>query len=92
MASHQGPSATPWTYRLVSMGNPLNADVEERANALGRLGWELVAIDAGVWVFKRPAAEEADESLESLLQETVPMVEAELTPAVSTIVLRAPAS
>lgn len=74
------------------MGNPLNADVEERANGLGRLGWELVAIDAGVWVFKRPATEGDDESLESLMQETVPLVEADLTPAVSTTVLRAPAS
>ena len=43
-----------WEYKLVSMGNPLQGDVEERANAFGRLAWELVTIDAGVWVFKRP--------------------------------------
>lgn len=43
-----------WEYKLVLMGNPFQADVEERANALGRLGWELVGTDAGVWIFKRP--------------------------------------
>jgi hypothetical protein len=62
-----------WEYKLVSMGNPLEADVELRANVLGKQGWELAAIDAGVWVFKRPASEEANTAgaLEAILQETV---------------------
>ena len=35
-----------WQYRLVNMGNPLQPEEEERANAFGRHGWELVAVDA----------------------------------------------
>ena len=58
------------------MGNPLEPDVELRANALGKQGWALVAIDAGVWVFKRPGPEESVPSgaLEAIIEETVPVV------------------
>ena len=68
----------PWEYKLVSMGNPLEADVELRANALGKQGWELTAIDAGVWIFKRPADAEgpAVGALEAIIEETVPLSEA----------------
>jgi len=67
-----------WEYKLVSMGNPLEPDVELRANALGKQGWELVAIDAGVWVFMRPAPEESLPSgpLEAIIEQTVPMAAA----------------
>jgi hypothetical protein len=57
------------------MGNPLGEDVEERANSLGAQGWELATIDAGVWIFKRPRANEAKEPLRALIEETVPIVE-----------------
>jgi len=63
----------PWEYKLVSMGNPLEPDVEQRANALGRLGWELAAIDAGVWIFKRHHAADAPSALEAIIEETVPV-------------------
>lgn len=59
------------------MGNPLQPDVEERANAFGHLGWELVTIDAGVWVFKRPTSVEPEEPLVALLEQTIPVVETE---------------
>jgi hypothetical protein len=70
-----------WEYKLVHMGNPLEAGVEERANAFGQHGWELAAIDAGVWVFKRPAREEAleAESARALIEVSVPLVEAPST-------------
>ena len=73
-------AASGWEYKLVSMGNPLQVEVEERANAFGRLGWELVTIDAGVWVFKRPA-EALDDSAEAAIELTVPVV-TELSPSV----------
>jgi hypothetical protein len=68
----------PWEYKLVPMGNPLEPDVEPRANAMGRLGWELVAIDATVWVFKRPWNEdEPTGPLQALMEETIPLTETE---------------
>ena len=72
------PEPRPWEYKLVSMGNPLEADVELRANALGKQGWELATIDAGVWIFKRPAHEEPAEAnaIAAILEETVPVAEA----------------
>jgi hypothetical protein len=78
-----------WEYKLVSMGNPLQAEVELRANALGKLGWELAAIDAGVWVFKRPSASEPPSTpLEAVFEETVPLSAASepllVTPAPAT--------
>jgi hypothetical protein len=70
------PAAQPWEYKLVSMGNPLEPDVELRASALGKQGWELVAIDAGVWIFKRPSTEEAPAgTLEAIIEETIPVTE-----------------
>lgn len=66
-----------WEYKLVSMGNPLQEDVESRANALGKLGWELTAIDAGVWVFKRPLVDQPMSALQAVFEETVPIAEAE---------------
>jgi hypothetical protein len=68
-----------WEYKLVSMGNPLEPDVEQRETAFGRLGWELVAIDAGVWVFKRPA-EPLDESAETAVEQAVSVASVELLP------------
>lgn len=68
-----------WEYKLVCMGNPLQADVEERANAFGRLGWELVTIDAGVWVFKR-RTEALDESAEAEVELAVPVTVIESVP------------
>ena len=67
-----------WEYKLVSMGNPLEPDVELRANTIGKQGWELVAIDAGVWIFKRPGPREAPAvgQLEALVEETVPLIAA----------------
>src|SRR3954451_20750491 len=72
------PQRQAWEYKLVSMGNPLEPDVELRANVLGQQAWELVAIDAGVWVFKRQAAEEdgGAGALETLIEETVPVAAA----------------
>jgi hypothetical protein len=70
------PERQGWEYKLVSMGNPLEPDVEVRANALGKQGWELTAIDAGVWVFKRPfSGDEAPTGLEAVFEETVPLAE-----------------
>ena len=68
---------TPWEYKLVPMGNPLQPGVEERANALGADSWELAGIDAGVWVFKRPRTEQPapEGTLQAILEETVPIVE-----------------
>lgn len=70
---------TVWEYKLVSMGNPLEPDVETRANAFGQQGWELAAIEAGVWVFKRPRLGEAPaiEPLRALIEQSVPLAEAE---------------
>jgi hypothetical protein len=66
-----------WAYRLVSMGNPLQPETEQRANALGKQGWELAAIDAGVWVFKRPLTDETEpaDALQAIIEETVPIAE-----------------
>jgi len=65
-----------WEYKLVSMGNPLEPDVELRANVLGKQGWDLAAIDAGVWVFKRPLGDdEPPTALEAVFEETVPLAE-----------------
>ncbi len=72
-------SRTLWEYKLLSIGNPLEPDAEMRANALGRQGWELVAIEAGVWIFKRElveAEEEAQAVLEAIISETVPIASA----------------
>jgi hypothetical protein len=57
------------------MGNPLEPEVELRANAVGKQGWELSAIEAGVWVFKRPLVEpeEAPTALQAIIEETVPL-------------------
>jgi hypothetical protein len=72
------PPTQAWEYKLVSMGNPLEPDVELRANVLGKQGWELACIDAGVWIFKRPTANEAvaGGALEAIIEETVPVAEA----------------
>jgi hypothetical protein len=67
----------PWEYKLVSMGNPLEPDIELRANALGKHGWELTAIDAGVWVFKRPLIAESHSALKAIIEETVPFRDTE---------------
>ena len=66
-----------WEYRLVSIGNPLQPETEQRANAFGKQGWELAAIDAGVWIFKRPLAEDAEPApaLQAIIEETVPIAE-----------------
>lgn len=68
---------TEWQYKLITMGNPLEPQTEARANALGKLGWDLVAIDAGVWIFKRALVEEDTGPLEAILAETVPLGEEE---------------
>jgi hypothetical protein len=78
-----------WEYKLVSMGNPLEPDTGLRANAVGKLGWELAAIDAGVWIFKRPVLEESASPLQAIMEETVPMTEPEPVTAVSAISYRA---
>jgi hypothetical protein len=68
------PSATAWEYKLLTIGNPLEPDTELRANVVGKLGWELVAIDAGVWVFKRPFVEDLQaDSFAADIEETVPL-------------------
>ena len=81
----QQQQTTRWEYKLVTMGNPLEPGVEERANAFGNQSWELVAIDAGVWVFKRALTHAADdvESLRALVEQTVPLVE-DIAPIVVT--------
>ena len=73
----QPSHASPWEYKLVSIGNPLQADTEMRANAVGKLGWELAAIDAGVWVFKRLLVTEQSTALQAIMEETVPLTEQE---------------
>ena len=76
-----GPPKQVWEYKLLSMGNPLEPDVELRANVLGKQGWELACIDAGVWIFKREVAEDAAGvgTLEAIIEETVPVAEAPST-------------
>src|ERR1700682_637974 len=78
-ASH----STSWEYKLVSMGNPLEPDTELRANTVGKLRWELAAIDAGVWIFKRPLVEEVATGLQAIMEETIPMTEPEPASGVS---------
>lgn len=73
----QSSAPSPWEYKLISIGNPLEPDTEARANAVGKQGWELVAIDAGVWIFKRPLLDEPTGPLEAILEETVPLTEQE---------------
>lgn len=73
----QPPNAPPWEYKLVSMGNPLEPQTEQRANAVGKQGWELTAIDAGVWIFKRPLIDEPATPLQAIMEETVPLTEQE---------------
>ena len=87
------PSPPAWEYKLASMGNPLEPGVEERANAFGHQGWELVAIDAGVWVFKRPRADDPgdQEPLRALMEQTVPLAE-DLTEAIASEAPATPAS
>jgi len=80
---HKSSPSTSWEYKLVSMGNPLEPDTELRANTVGKLRWELAAIDAGVWVFKRPLVEESATGLQAIMEETVPIAEPEPTSAVS---------
>ena len=75
--------ADGWEYKLVSMGNPLQADVEERANAFGRLGWELVTIDAGVWVFKR-RTQALEDSAQAEVALAVPVTALESEPVPET--------
>jgi hypothetical protein len=79
---HKSSHSTSWEYKLVSMGNPLEPDTELRANTVGKLRWELAAIDAGVWIFKRPCLEESATGLQAIMEETVPMTEQE--PALGT--------
>jgi hypothetical protein len=69
------PEPQRWEYRLVSIGNPLQPETEQRANAFGKQGWELAAIDAGVWIFKRPLTEEPEPAaaLQAIIEETVPI-------------------
>jgi hypothetical protein len=74
---HKSSQSTSWEYKLVSMGNPLEPDTELRANAVGKLRWELAAIDAGVWIFKRPLADESATGLQAIMEETVPLGETE---------------
>jgi hypothetical protein len=74
---HKSSPSTCWEYKLVSMGNPLEPDTELRANTVGKLRWELAAIDAGVWIFKRPLEEESATPLQAIMEETVPMTEQE---------------
>ncbi len=81
---HKPQQSASWEYKLVSMGNPLEPDTELRANTFGKLGWELAAIDAGVWIFKRPLGdEEAATGLQAILEETVPIAEQEPADAIS---------
>jgi len=79
---HKSSSSTCWEYKLVSMGNPLEPDTELRANTVGKLRWELAAIDAGVWIFKRPLVEETATGLQAIMEETIPMTEQEPVSAV----------
>ena len=74
MSSHVN---TPLQYKLITMGNPLEPQTEARANALGKLGWDLVAIDAGVWIFKRALVDEDSGALEAIMAETIPLAEEE---------------
>ena len=74
---HKSSHSMSWEYKLVSMGNPLEPDTELRANTVGKLRWELAAIDAGVWVFKRPLVEESATGLQAIMEETVPISEQE---------------
>ncbi len=80
---HKASQSMSWEYKLVSIGNPLEPDTELRANTFGKLGWELAAIDAGVWIFKRPLVEEAATGLQAIMEETVPLAEQEPVLAVS---------
>jgi hypothetical protein len=80
---HKLSPSTSWEYKLVSMGNPLEPDTELRANTVGKLRWELAAIDAGVWVFKRPLVEESATGLQAIMEETVPITDPEPESAVS---------
>jgi hypothetical protein len=73
----QPATTPPWEYKLVSMGNPLEPQTEQRANAVGKQGWELTAIDAGVWIFKRPLIDEPATPLQAIMEETVPLAEQE---------------
>jgi hypothetical protein len=83
------PQTQAWEYKLVSMGNPLEPDVELRANVLGKQGWELSAIDAGVWIFKRAASEEtASGALEAIIEETIAVAGTTEQPAVAVGELR----
>jgi hypothetical protein len=66
---------TPWEYKLVPMGDPLAPNTEQRANAIGKQGWELAAIDAGVWIFKRLLAHDSAAALQALMDVTVPLAE-----------------
>jgi hypothetical protein len=67
-------NATAWEYKLLTIGNPLEPDTELRANVIGKLGWELAAIDAGVWVFKRPLVEDTNsDALAEEIEQTVPL-------------------
>ena len=87
---HKSSPSTCWEYKLVSMGNPLEPDTELRANTVGKLHWELAAIDAGVWVFKRPLVEEAATGLQAIMEETVAITEPEPASAVGLTGLRSP--
>jgi hypothetical protein len=80
---HKSSHSTGWEYKLVLIGNPLEPDTELRANTVGKLRWELAAIDAGVWVFKRPLVEESATGLQAIMEETVELTEHEPTRGVS---------
>lgn len=89
---HKSSQSTCWEYKLVSMGNPLEPDTELRANTVGKQHWELAAIDAGVWIFKRPLVEEAATGLQAIMEETIPITDPEPESAMSLTGLRSPAA
>src|ERR1700687_4738781 len=80
---HKPSQWTSGEYKLVSMGNPLEPDTELRANTVGKLRWELAAIDARVWIFKRPLLDEPATGLQAIMEETIPITEQEPPHAVS---------
>jgi hypothetical protein len=48
-------SPKKWGYKLVKFELAVSyQEIEEEINKLGEQGWELIAIEYQVWVFKRP--------------------------------------
>jgi hypothetical protein len=89
---HKPSHSSPWEYKLVTMGNPLEPDTALRANAVGKLGWELAAIDAGVWVFKRQLVDEPASPLQAIMEETIPMTDQDPASEPSAIGYQLPAT